>query len=303
MNELLLYRLDSLDASVRNVLHLAAVMGTEFDLLDAALAYEGAFCVKETEKLEAAMTLRDALDSAVQEGIIEESFAGGEENSDDEEVVEEDYDHSASLGDFYFALTGRKSHPLYADNRRYRFTHDSWRTSILSCMLQERRCDLHEHIAIALESYFADEYEHENDIERQIRILKHWTSSGNFVRSANLSLEIGGQLMLLGLNTQGILLFDDSLSILKEQGMDSCEESHGGTPVSVGPRHCKQSELKQSTLFPFFTEGICLSVLNTINVPELDRLIKLNVARGKAFSTLGMSKQSAISYQNALDVS
>jgi len=275
VNELLLYRLDSLDASVRSVLHLAAVMGTEFELLDAALAYEGVFCVKETEKLEAAMALRDSLDLAVQEGIIEELFVGGEENNNDEEVLEEDYDHGASLGDVYFALTGRKSHPLYADNRRYRFTHDSWRTSILSCMLHERRCDLHEHIAIALESYCADESEQENNIERQIRILKHWTSSGNFVRSANISLKIGGQLMLLGLNSQGIMLFDDSLSILKEQGMDSREESHG---------------------------GICISILNTINVPELDRLIKLNVARGKAFSTLGMSKQSTISYQNALDI-
>ncbi len=240
MNELLLFRLDSLDASVRSVLHLAAVMGTEFDLLDAALAYEGVFGVKETEKVAAAMALRDALDLAVQEGIIEESYTGGEDDNDDEDAVEEDYDRGPSLGGVIVALTGRKSHPLYAENRRYRFTHDSWRISILSCMLHQRRCDLHEHIAIALESYVADESEQENNIERQIRILKHWTSSGNFVRSANISLKIGGQLMLLGLNTQGILLFDDSLAILKEQEMDSCEESYGGMPVSTGSHHCKR---------------------------------------------------------------
>ncbi|KAK1736675.1 hypothetical protein QTG54_012697 [Skeletonema marinoi] len=46
VNELLLYRLDALDATVRNALHLAAVLGNDFDLLDAALTYEQMFRVR-----------------------------------------------------------------------------------------------------------------------------------------------------------------------------------------------------------------------------------------------------------------
>lgn len=227
VGELLLYRLDALDSSVRSVLHLSAVLGMEFDLLDAALAYEEIFGVNIDERFDAITALRESYDVAVEEGIIEESFTGGE-NNDDEEIIDDENDLCASLGQVNISLTGRKAHPFYADNRRYRFTHDSWKTSILSCMLGERKCDLHEHIAIALERELDSELHGEDDFERQIRIFKHWNSSGNFVKSADIALNIGSQLMLLGLNTQGILLFNDTLAIMKEQVVDDSRESHGG---------------------------------------------------------------------------
>jgi hypothetical protein len=43
--------------------------------------------------------------------------------------------------------------------------------------------------------------------------------------------------------------------------------------------------------------------LNAIDVIELENLIKLNVAKGKAFSTLGKAKCGAKAMQSALDVS
>lgn len=134
MSELLLYRIDSLDSSIRNALHLAAVLGTEFDLVDACLANDEMYSVLDSERSKAAFALQEALHVAVQEGIIEESYAscdGGEEE-DVEDPIEAQTSLCASLGNITLKLSYRKSHPIYSENRKYRFTHDSWKTNILN---------------------------------------------------------------------------------------------------------------------------------------------------------------------------
>jgi predicted ATPase len=135
VSELLLYRLDSLDLSVRNALHLAAVLGTEFELVDAALAYDEMYNVMDGERSRAALALQEALHVAVEEGIIEESFTSSgydDEEEFDDTINEAQASLCASLGNITLSLKGyRRSHPAYSENRRYRFTHDSWKTSIL----------------------------------------------------------------------------------------------------------------------------------------------------------------------------
>ena len=116
VGELLLYRLDALDSSVRIVLHLAAVLGMEFDLLDAALAYEESLGVDDSQRLDVATVLRAAFDVAIEEGIIDQSFAFTEVDDGGEEILEEDEeeDHLIhSMGNVMISLTGRKAHPFY----------------------------------------------------------------------------------------------------------------------------------------------------------------------------------------------
>lgn len=135
VSELLLYRIDSLDSPVRNVLHLAACLGTEFELVDACMVYDEMYNVMDSERAKAAFALQDSFLIAVDEGIIEESFALSS-NDDEEEIEEPEIAQTslcASLGNISLSLKGyRKSHPAYQQNRRYRFTHDSWKTSILN---------------------------------------------------------------------------------------------------------------------------------------------------------------------------
>jgi hypothetical protein len=83
--------------------------------------------------------------------------------------------------------------------------------------------------------------------------------------------------MILGLNSQALLLFDDAIDILKEMNGD---EPAG---VSYG--------------------GISEEVLDAIYAPELENLIKLKIAQGKAYSTLGKDQDGAQAFQSALDVS
>ena len=276
VGELLLYRLDALDSSVRTVLHLSAVLGTEFDLLDATLAYEEMFGVEDSERLETAMALRESFDVAVEEGVIEQSFVFGEEDGC-EEIIDEEDNLCHSLGNIMISLKWRKANPFYAENRRLRFTHDSWKASILNVMLDERKQEIHEHVAMSLERALDDEAHNQDDFEKQIRVFKHWKSSGNFAKAALLALNIGSQLMLLGLNSQAILLFDDVLDILKEMTDDGeLDAEHG---------------------------GIGASVLEAIDAPALEYLMKLNISKGKAYSTLRRGMDGAEAYQSALDVS
>ena len=266
VNELLLHRIDALGSSLRTVLYLSAVLGTEFNLLDAALVYEELFGVDESTQLEAAISLRESFDVAIKEGIIEKSVIVSAEDGDDEMMHEEDL------------LKGRRqTHPFYSDNCRLRFTHDSWKTSILNVMLVERKRELHKHVAISLERELDDEAHNQYDFEKQITVFKHWKSSGSFTKASASALNIGGQLMLLGLNSQAILLFDDVLDTLKGISHDEVGRTQFG--------------------------GVSTSVLEAIDVPELDSLIKVNIAKGKAYLTLGNGVAAADAYQSALDVS
>ena len=45
------------------------------------------------------------------------------------------------------------------------------------------------------------------------------------------------------------------------------------------------------------------SILDSIDVQELEYLLKLNIQKGKAFSTLAQSMDGLNAYQSALDVS
>jgi len=299
VNELLLCRIDALDSSVRSVLHLAAVIGMEFTLLDAALAYEEMVGVEDNPgRFEASNSLlRSAIDLAIEEGIIEQIFLLPEDDGDDnEDWIDNDTDNiCSSMGNIrLISLKGRrKAHPFFAENRRLRFTHDSWKTSILSVMLNEKKQEMHEHVAISLERELDDEAHNQGDFQKQIRVFKHWKSSGNFAKAALLALNIGGELMLLGLNSQAILLFDDVLDILKEMANDQLRVAC--TSNTLSEMSDDDNDIEHG--------GISAIVLDAIDAPELEKLIKVNVARGKCYSTLGRGKEGAEAYQSALAVS
>lgn len=258
VNELLLYRLDALDLSVRVVLHLSAILGTEFDLLDAAFAYEEMLGIDISNQYEAAANLRLSLDVAEQEGILESILMA--EDRDEEDT----FDTSIR-------------HPFFSDNCRLRFTHDSWQKSILNVMLDEKKREIHEHIAISMERELDNDNDEQQDFEKQINVFNHWKSSGSFIKAAGMSLSIGGQLMMFGLNSQAVLLFDEVLDIL--------------TRVSDNESN-----------MPTYGEIDAL-VLDVIDGPELVHLIEVNIAKGKAHLTLSQGVDAADAYQNALDVS
>ena len=231
-----MYRIDALDAAVRNALHLAAVLGNDFDLLDAALTYELMFRVRNSERWESAMGLCSLLDVAIEEGILEQSFAVADVTGDDAEGDNDERNEvdkiSASLDHVSISQKGRRSHPLYAENRRYRFTHDSWKTSILDIMLDGRKAELHEYVATTLEQEMSEESNNQDDLKWQLRVFTHWNSSGNFSKASELGLQIGSQMMIMGLNPQAIMIFNDVLDRWASIGTDDDDEERYGGKLS-----------------------------------------------------------------------
>ena len=258
---MLLCRLDSLDASVRAVLHISAVLGMEFCTVDVSSTYEEMYDIEEPDQFKLVKKLSLPFDVLVDEGILEQYYASEGEGGENFEEHKE------------------KTHPFFT--RRYRFTHgmlvavqfycspiiivshtyyihddnlDSWRMNILNVMLDERVKEMHEYVAVSMEKDLDDK-----DFEKQIRVVSHWILGSNFVKAATLGLKVGGQLMLLGLNQQAILLFDDVLDILIELTDADLDVTDEETRIFHG--------------------GISESVLNAIEAPELESLVKLNIAK------------------------
>jgi hypothetical protein len=123
-------------------------------------------------------------------------------------------------------------------------------------MLDERVKEMHENVAVSMEKDLGAD-----DFEKQICVVSHWILSGNFVKAATLGHTVGGQLMLLGLNQQAILLFDDVLDIL----------------IELADADADLDATDEET--PKFHGGISESVLDAIDAPELECLVKLNISK------------------------
>ncbi|KAK1736674.1 hypothetical protein QTG54_012696 [Skeletonema marinoi] len=98
----------------------------------------------------------------------------------------------------------------------------------------------------------------------------------NFAKASELGLKIGSQMMIMGLNPQAIMIFNDVLDIWTSTGTECDDEERYG--------------------------DIEASILDSIDVQELEYLIKLNIQKGKAFSSLGQGNDGFKAFQSALDV-
>lgn len=112
--------MDSLPKSIRTHLHLGAILGLSFQLLDVILVMERYISVRDKDKLKHAESVRDSLKEAVRQGILEEVTApegGSERNS-------------------------KNNHPYADKNKAFKFTHDNWRKKLLTVTLDDYKTEL-----------------------------------------------------------------------------------------------------------------------------------------------------------------
>ena len=208
VSELLLHRIDSFDASIRNVLNLAAVLGSSFDLSEIVAVLQQISGEDQTgDKLFIAKTRAD-LDFAVQEGILY--------------VQQHDSTDNGTFGESLNNLNqGLEGYPSFS-NCKYTFCHSIWQTMILNLMLDSRKRDMHRIIAVTQES--SDEKA--NDYLSRMKLFGHWKASGESSKAANLALSIGKSFEELGLQDQSIKLYEDAI----EMWHDQSSEGGGLTP-------------------------------------------------------------------------
>jgi len=123
VEELIVHRIDSLNANARQTLNLCAVLGAQFELSELVTIYQKWLHTGE-DLNQLLSTIKEALDLAVTEGIIEEVYEGGqrenkhaaphvdslEELNEEEEEELEEPDNDGDL------------------NIQYRFHHDTLRS-------------------------------------------------------------------------------------------------------------------------------------------------------------------------------
>ena len=99
-------------------------------------------------------------------------------------------------------------------------------------MLDGRKAELHEYVATTLEQEMSEERHNQDDLKWQLRVFTHWNSSGNFSKASELGLQIGSQMMIMGLNPQAIMIFNDVLDRWASIGTDDDDEERYGGKLS-----------------------------------------------------------------------
>ena len=125
----------------------------------------------------------EALEAAVDQGILVTLAIGGEQGSGGKEGV------------------------------KYSFYHAVWHTALLSLMLQGRKNDLHRAIAESL----AQEEKGVEDYMFQTKTFTHWICANDFAKAAQLALTVGQHFEeRLGLPAKSIRLYNEALDLLRE---------------------------------------------------------------------------------------
>jgi len=196
LGDILLHRLDSFDATVRNALNLGAVLGESFTLIDVS---EILFRFHDSKGTDFSLhaTVHEALSIAVKEGVLFVEYTGGGKDTFDEPNQES----TTPSPDLAFS----EGNLQYVDVC-YTFSHKGWRSSILQVMLDSRIRDTHRMIALTLESRQGTE---PTDFLSKAKLFNHWRACGNFPKTAFVALLAWKDFVNLG-------LYDDSIQVLRD---------------------------------------------------------------------------------------
>ena len=249
------------------------MLGLTFTLIEIIRISEHVLSIGFKEKNSHAKKIRDSLNLALEEGILDEA-------SDDElggigfrmqnlslgafpDQDKEDEEKSAESIDI-----------LLQGDKCYQFCHDTWRQKILSLLLDSYKRDIHMHAAGAIESNISDI--EESDYRTKIRLFCHLKGSGNTLKAADLAISVGKSFMHLGLNFHSIRVYDDALDMWRMNREDEDDDN------SIA--------------------GFSNRVIDSIDEYDLTSIIKLLTALGQALGTLSRKAESARAFEDALDV-
>jgi class 3 adenylate cyclase/predicted ATPase len=150
--EIILHRIDSIDIAVRDVLNVAAIIGSSFTVRDMI----GVLLTTSDRKEDVlrAETM-SALMLAVKEGVLK-----SDDNPDD-----------------------------VKDETVFAFNHDLWKSTLLGLMLHSRKRDVHRKIAQSMESQ--EEKEEQAAVAFRQKLYEHWLATGDTTKATAAALQVG----------------------------------------------------------------------------------------------------------------
>ena len=219
---------------VRKVLQTCAVLGNSFALSDLIRVHPE---INETE-------IEHSLEIATDEMILVEV---AEEDEDTRSIVSNSTGGSESKrgSSIGYSKTSSALNAAIGD-RFFEFSHDMWKTNVLTTMLKERKIELHRLIAEAMEK---DQLMilQRSDIARLLTLFDHWKSCGDFKKAGPLAIAVGTRLNEWDLAAQSLEFYKDALDMC----FDSVVPVDDGQPRSDGkPNACHT--IHRALLMPMF---------------------------------------------------
>jgi len=204
---MILHTMDSLDQEIRQIVQTCSILGREFDLNDLVLVHKPCIGMHSSNNHEEELEFtKPKLDVAIKARIIEIA-----ENDD--------------------SLASDSSQKLHT----YRFRLDVFRLSVTNSMLESRRKDLHGIVAKAIKAYLKKHEIADNfDFTGMIKLFNHLKSSDDSTNAASTALKIGKKFENLGLSSQSLELYRDTLCIWtsKSNSKENPKNNIGGKNFS-----------------------------------------------------------------------
>ncbi len=205
----------------RKVLQFASVLGANFDF-DEILEISGHILLVDKDDMEDhAMEVQLALEAAVEEGIIDETF---QDNENDAESAEQNgFLSNLGMRGSFDRNEKKADTPEY---RIYTFHHSSWQRVVSSLLLDSWKRDIHKHAAMAIEAK-TPEVEKRDD-RTKVKLFQHWKESDSTVKASDVALDIGQSYKMFGLNEQSTKVYENALEMWKKHQLGNGEKAVGG---------------------------------------------------------------------------
>ena len=225
----------------RKVLQIACVIGTSFEVDEIVGISTRLMSIGNDEKEQHISEVMYALEQAVEYGIFEELV--------DNNIS----DHDDKLGD-----EAEEVGKVF-----YSFQHSSWKRLIQSIILDSFKHDINKYAAFAIEEMYPNQSMRNYRIK--LKLFRHWKEAEEKVSAASVALNVGKSFKILGLNEQGIEVYNDALDIWKKY-------------------ECAEGESRVS--------GFAPKVLESLDEQALKLVIQLLICKGQAHGSAGPSQKT-----------
>lgn len=286
-----MHRIDLLDRDMRTTVQICAMLGREFLMSDLVLVQRDCLGIqKASDDFDFS---KKFLDKAVSDRILEVT-------------IDEDVEHQEELNGM--ELDGGSD---FHEDSLYRFRLDVFRTSVLYSMLESRRRDLHSIIAKALQRQQKEKFgDNFTDYRGMLKLFGHLKACADSVSAAELALKIGKEFENLGLSSQSLSLYKETIEIwdLDVHKDDDPDRTTIGGESFICSYH---GDLCISYIWFYYLlilyllrfAGIESQVVYAIGPTDLEYLIKIKIETGKCFANVHDGTKSALTYQDAYSVS
>lgn len=250
---------------------MGAVLGHKFKFTELIAVSQRVLSIPARKETEHSKRMKTGLDMAVKVGILQDSPL--DEVDNDFQLRHYSRRHLTRSTFRSIDIDDMEDEDDDGMDISYRFMHESWRSKILSLLLDSYKRDIHMHAANTIKSKITNLEDTDN--YTTMSLFHHLKGSGNAVAAAELALELGVLFANQGLTSSSIFLYNESLDMFR----------------------------KSSTEVNTLIQGFSIDSIKALKQDELLLIVNLLTALGKIYEILNENKKAQSIFKDVVDVS